>query len=125
MSGKGQVAGAYDRVHAYNTCRQIGKLRSLKAPPACCLLLPPVVELQSLLQFAPPSGGAPEPAIVAMPPLHVRSWNVGLQTSEVGARLRRNNGEISNLDIVMQDADIVLLQEVGTWFDPPPKDTLV
>ena len=53
--------------------------------------------------------------------LRVHSWNVGLQTSDVRARLRVGR-EIENLDIVA-DCDVLMLQEVGTWSQPVLQDS--
>ena len=56
-----------------------------------------------------------------MPPLCVRSWSVGLPTGAVGRRVRTVQ-PIRNLDIIAKGADVLTLQEVGTWYDPVPED---
>ena len=54
--------------------------------------------------------------------LCVHSWNVGLQTSDVRARLRDGRG-VENLVIVANGADVLMLQEVGTWSQPVLQDS--
>ena len=76
-----------------------------------CLLLAPSLS----------SGGASAPAARMASQLVVRSWNIGVATGAF-PKLLASDDPIPGLTAVADGADVLLLQEIGAWHNPPPQD---